>query len=155
LTGKRIRAAEALRLGLVNEVVPRAELDGAVGRWVEDVLACAPLALRAIKQSVRRTAHLSAAEAQALRLPAVIEALGSTDAEEGVAAFREKRPPPHCRWFPIGSDGEWARWRVRLQSYLDSTAAGFGSGQVVRDSAEALRSNRPKTRRSICNLSTC
>jgi len=95
LTGKRIRAAEALRLGLVNEVVPRAELDRAVGRWVEDILACAPLAVRAIKQSVRRTAHLSAAEAQALRLPAVIEALGSADAEEGVAAFREKRPP---RW---------------------------------------------------------
>jgi crotonobetainyl-CoA hydratase len=95
LTGRRIPAAEALRLGLVNEVVPRAELDSTVARWVEDILACAPLAVRAIKQSVRRTAHLTAVEAQALRLPAVIQALGSLDAEEGVAAFREKRLP---RW---------------------------------------------------------
>ena len=65
LTGKRITAAEALRIGLVNEVVPRAELDAAVARWVDDILACAPLSVRAIKQVVRRTAHLTAAEAQA------------------------------------------------------------------------------------------
>ena len=58
LTGKRIPAAEALRIGLVNEVVPRAELDAAVARWVDDVLACAPLSVRAIKQVVRRTAQL-------------------------------------------------------------------------------------------------
>src|SRR5207248_1339791 len=43
LTGKRISATEAYRIGLVNEVVPRAELDAAVARWVDDVLACAPL----------------------------------------------------------------------------------------------------------------
>ena len=66
-----------MRFGLVNEVVPRAELDAAVERWVDDVLACAPLSVRAIKQVVRRTAHLTAAEAQALRLPALVEALQS------------------------------------------------------------------------------
>jgi enoyl-CoA hydratase/carnithine racemase len=95
LTGRRIGAAEAHRMGLVNEVVPRAELDSAVERWVSEILACAPLSVRAIKQSVKRTAGLSPAEAQAMRLPAVIEALRSEDAEEGVRAFREKRPP---RW---------------------------------------------------------
>jgi len=63
LTGKRIPAAEAFRVGLVNEVVPRAELDAAVERWVTDILACAPLSVRAIKQ------------------------------EEGVRAFVEKRKP--------------------------------------------------------------
>ena len=57
------------------------------------MLACAPLSLRAIKQSVRRTAHLGAAEAQALRLPAVVRALESQDADEGVHAFRERRAP--------------------------------------------------------------
>src|SRR4029077_20942350 len=91
LTGRRLRAAEALAIGLVNEVVPRADLDDAVARWLADILACAPLSLRAIKQSVRRTAHLAAAEAQAQRLPAVIACLASRDGEEGVAAFREKR----------------------------------------------------------------
>jgi crotonobetainyl-CoA hydratase len=93
LTGKRINAAEALRIGLLNEVVPRAELDAAVARWVDDVLACAPLSVRAIKQVVRRTAQLSAAEARAQLLPALAEALQSEDSNEGVRAFVEKRKP--------------------------------------------------------------
>jgi crotonobetainyl-CoA hydratase len=93
LTGRRIAASEAHRLGLVNEVVPRKDLDAAVDRWVAEILACAPLALRAIKQVCRRTRGLSPGEAQSMRLPAVIEALQSNDAEEGVRAFREKRPP--------------------------------------------------------------
>jgi len=93
LTGKRISAAEALRIGLVNEVVPRAELDAAVARWVEDVLACAPLSVRAIKQVVRRTAQLTAREARNQLLPALAEALQSEDSREGVRAFVEKRRP--------------------------------------------------------------
>lgn len=95
LTGRRIPAAEAHRAGLVNEVAPRAELDVAVDRWVEDILACAPLSVFAIKQSVKRTALLSAEQAQAMRLPAVMKALQSEDSDEGVRAFREKRAP---RW---------------------------------------------------------
>jgi len=93
LTGRRAPAAELHRMGLVNEVVPAAELDAAVDRWVTDVLACAPTSLRAVKQLVQRTAGMSAREAQALRLPAVMAALSSADAEEGVRAFQEKRPP--------------------------------------------------------------
>jgi crotonobetainyl-CoA hydratase len=93
LTGRRVSASEALSLGIVNEVVPRAELDAAVDRWLKDLLACAPLSVRAIKQVVRRTAHLSAAEAQAARLPALVEALVSEDSQEGVKAFVEKRKP--------------------------------------------------------------
>jgi crotonobetainyl-CoA hydratase len=68
-------------------------LDDAVQRWLADILACAPLSLRAIKQSVRRSAQLSAAEAHGLRLPAVMDCLESRDGEEGVQAFREKRAP--------------------------------------------------------------
>jgi crotonobetainyl-CoA hydratase len=93
LTGRRIPAAEALRIGLVNEVVPRAELDGTVARWVEDVLACAPLSVRAIKQVVRRTAQFTASEARNQLLPALAEALQSEDSREGVRAFVEKRKP--------------------------------------------------------------
>jgi enoyl-CoA hydratase/carnithine racemase len=95
LTGRRVSAQEARDMGLVNEVVPRAELDAAVERWVEAVLACAPLSLQAIKQVVKRTSTLSASEAQALRLPALVSALQSEDANEGVRAFQEKRKP---RW---------------------------------------------------------
>lgn len=93
LTGRRIKAREALDFGLVNEVVAQEDLDASVDRWVEDILACAPLSLRAIKQVMRRTAHLSPHEAQALRLPALVEALRSEDSEEGLRAFREKRKP--------------------------------------------------------------
>ena len=93
LTGKRISAAEAHRIGLVNEVVPRPELDAAVTRWVDDILACAPLSVRAIKQVVRRTAQLSAADARGQLLPALAEALQSEDSKEGVRAFIEKRKP--------------------------------------------------------------
>ncbi len=93
LQRRRVPAREALALGIVNEVVPRSDLDSTVDRWVQDVLACAPLSVRAIKQVVRRAAHLSASEAQAQRLPALIEALESEDSQEGVLAFREKRAP--------------------------------------------------------------
>jgi enoyl-CoA hydratase/carnithine racemase len=93
LTGQRITARRAMEIGLVNEVVPRAELDAAVARWVDQILACAPLSVQAIKQVVRMTASLSPAQAQAVRLPALVAALQSEDADEGVKAFREKRKP--------------------------------------------------------------
>ncbi|HEV3043374.1 MAG TPA: enoyl-CoA hydratase-related protein [Roseiarcus sp.] len=93
LTGRRIGAGEALRFGLVNEVVPSSDLDKAVERWVADILACAPLSVRAVKQMVRAGANLSAKEAQMLRLPALVRALNSADQDEGVRAFQEKRAP--------------------------------------------------------------
>ena len=92
-TGQRIKAERALELGLINEVVPRAELDTAVARWSAAILACAPLSLKAIKQVVRQTATLSPAQAQAVRLPALVTALQSLDADEGVLAFQQKRKP--------------------------------------------------------------
>ena len=105
LTGRRIDAAEAARIGLVNRVVPAAELDAAVDELVDELLACAPLALRAIK----RTATLDAREVLRVKareplharsvvrgkLPALLEAFDSDDSREGVQAFLEKRAP---RW---------------------------------------------------------
>jgi crotonobetainyl-CoA hydratase len=93
LTGRRIDANEAAALGLVNEVVPHADLDTAVDRWVDDILACAPLSVRATKAMVRAGERLTPQEAQMLRLPELVEALSSEDQEEGVAAFRERRAP--------------------------------------------------------------
>jgi crotonobetainyl-CoA hydratase len=93
LTGRRIKAAEALAFGLVNEVVPRADLDAVVDRWISDIMACAPLAVRAIKSTVRRTAQMSVQEAQRHRHPALVAALKSEDSKEGVQAFLEKRKP--------------------------------------------------------------
>lgn len=92
-SGRRFSATEMAGFGIVNEVVPDDELDAAVERWAGEIVAGAPLSLRAIKQVVNRTGHLSPAEAQALRLPAVVRALKSEDGEEGVRAFQEKRAP--------------------------------------------------------------
>ena len=93
LTGRRISAAQALEHALVNEVVPLDELNSAVDAWVEDIVACAPLSLKAIKRSASDTTHLTAADARNARLPSLVRALESEDATEGVLAFREKRPP--------------------------------------------------------------
>ena len=93
LTGRHISAPEALKIGLINQVVPPDELDDAVDTWVSDILACAPLSLSAIKRSVNDTAHLTVSEARNSCLPSLVAALLSQDAEEGVTAFREKRAP--------------------------------------------------------------
>lgn len=93
LTGRKAPAAEMATLGLVNEVVPADELDAAVDRWVQQILACAPTSVRAVKQMVTQTMHLSAHDARRVRLPALMEALDSSDSAEGVLAFQEKRRP--------------------------------------------------------------
>lgn len=96
LTGRQITAREALAYGLVNEVVPGAALDCAVDRWVAEMLACAPLALRATKQIARRSLDLpSLASAIEAEYPAAKAMLESEDALEGPRAFAEKRVP---RW---------------------------------------------------------
>ena len=93
LTGNRISAQEAESHGLVNEVVPPDELDEAVDRWVASILKCAPLSVKAIKECVKETGDLSIDEAQSRRLPSLVAALESEDADEGPRAFREKRQP--------------------------------------------------------------
>lgn len=93
MTGRMMGAVEAAQYGLVNAVVPGDRLDAEVEAWVNDILACAPLSLRAIKRTIRSTGHLTAREARALKTPELIDALVSEDSEEGVAAFRDKRAP--------------------------------------------------------------
>lgn len=93
LTGRKAPAVEMAAMGLVNEVVPADQLDAAVQRWIDQILACAPTSVRAVKQMVTQTGHLSAQDARKLRLPALMDALDSKDSAEGVLAFQEKRRP--------------------------------------------------------------
>lgn len=92
LSGRRIGADEAYRLGLVNEITRVEDLDETVDRWVNDILACAPLSLRATKALARVALTLPPKEAQMLRLPELVESLQSEDQHEGVQAFQERRP---------------------------------------------------------------
>lgn len=95
LTGGRIAAAEAHRIGLVSEVVePQSLMDRALA--LADVVAAnAPLAVQAIKKLSRQTRHLSEADAQQLTelYWGVLRDTG--DRLEGRNAFAEKRPPAY------------------------------------------------------------
>ena len=93
LTGRHMTAQEAHRLGVVNEVVPRADLMSTALRWANEILECAPLSIRASKQAALMglghpldiALKLGYTEAERMRR--------SEDTVEGPRAFAEKRKP--------------------------------------------------------------
>jgi enoyl-CoA hydratase len=93
LTGDRFSAAEALRMGLVNRVVPSAEVAIAALKIAQRIARNGPLAVAEIKRTVR--ASLGRDETSAFRLEdaARMRAMASEDAREGPLAFVEKRRP--------------------------------------------------------------
>lgn len=94
LTGRHVDAAEALRLGIVNEVVRHEQLMDRARAWAEEISACAPLSVRASKQVVMEgLRHASLEEAMAARYDSVREMVQSGDFKEGPRAFAEKRTP--------------------------------------------------------------
>ncbi|GAA4239882.1 enoyl-CoA hydratase-related protein [Actinomadura meridiana] len=95
MTGRRLSAERAWELGLVNEVVPKEQLDVCTAEWVADILACAPLSVRAIKEVAAASASLPLDEAFNARYAWEDRRMRSRDSEEGPRAFVEKRPP---RW---------------------------------------------------------
>jgi len=91
LTGRRIGAEEAKRIGLVNDVVPRAELKARASDVAEMIIAGAPLAIEASSRSCCRGLSLPDLEsALRARYPAAERMLESEDAKEGQRAFRRK-----------------------------------------------------------------
>jgi len=95
LTGKPITAAEGARIGLVNEIVPSADLLAAAGRWAATIAECSPLSVQATKQAALEGLGKPLADALAGTYPAVGRLFRSGDAIEGPRAFAEKRKP---RW---------------------------------------------------------
>jgi enoyl-CoA hydratase len=91
LSGRRLSAADALAAGLVHEVVAAASLRERSLELARDMATKAPVALQLSKQLI----NAAAGEDQAATLEAMAGALAATthDAAEGIASFREKRPP--------------------------------------------------------------
>lgn len=95
LTGDRIDAAEALRIGLVDEVVPHARLEQRTFEIAERIASRSALAVRLAKRAVRASAKLPLSQGLRYEQSLFALAMASEDKEEGVRAFLEKREP---RW---------------------------------------------------------
>ncbi len=93
LSGRMVHAEEALRIGLVNEVVPVDSLDDRVTEIATGFLAGAPVAQMFAKQTLNSAFQVSLADALAWEAEAQSIALGTEDAAEGLQAFLEKRDP--------------------------------------------------------------
>ncbi len=93
LTGRHMTAADALRWGIVNEVVPLPELLPTAMKWAEEILACAPLSIRASKQSAMMGLGHPLDVALAMNFTEAARMRRSEDTVEGPRAFAEKRKP--------------------------------------------------------------
>lgn len=93
LTARQITAPEALRWGLVNEVVPAGELMAAAERWAREIIECAPLSIQATKEAAMGGLAMPVEEAMRYPFAAVKRLWSSKDAVEGPRAFAEKRKP--------------------------------------------------------------
>lgn len=92
-TGKVIKADEALRIGLVNAVVPQEELMDKALEIANQIVAQAPLAVKAAKRCMHAEYDMEADEAIRFESGVFGECFATADQKEGMAAFLEKRKP--------------------------------------------------------------
>ena len=93
LTGRLIGAARALDMGIANEVVPAGELDARTQVLLDQICALSPSALRRGKYAIAAMEAMGWHEALAFAETQITVASRTPDAQEGLAAFNEKRPP--------------------------------------------------------------
>jgi len=93
LSGKRIDAQEAHRIGLVMEVVPQEKLMDSAMAWASEILQGAPISVRLSKQAASMYCHLPLEEAMHQKPPLWDAFVNSEDIKEGPKAFAEKRKP--------------------------------------------------------------
>lgn len=93
LGAELVDAAECARLGLVNRVVPAADLAAATRAWAEAIAAAPPLAVRRAKAALYRSERATLQEMLDVELEAQLACFASADAREGLAAFFGQRSP--------------------------------------------------------------
>jgi E-phenylitaconyl-CoA hydratase len=93
LTGNRISAQEALRVGLVSHVVPNEKLMDTAQSIANTIITRGPLGVRAVKESIVRGYDMTLDEALALEKALSADLRTTEDFIEGANAFSEKRPP--------------------------------------------------------------
>ena len=93
LMGRPIDAQEAYRIGLVNKVVPQAEVMTTAKEWAQAICQAGPLAVRAAKEAMVRGYSLSLEDGLRLESSLVAYITGTEDFAEGTTAFVEKRKP--------------------------------------------------------------
>ena len=93
MTGKMISGAEAERIGLATRVAPADELDAATQTLVDELLACAPVAVGLAKRVMDASAKPALAATLELEVTMQERCAATADFAEGAAAFREKRQP--------------------------------------------------------------
>lgn len=93
LTGEMIDAQEALRVGLVNKVVPNEELMGAAISMAKEMASKGPVALRFAKEAIHKGMDMTLPQGLCLEADLYLLIHTSKDRTEGIQAFREKRAP--------------------------------------------------------------
>jgi len=91
--GNLIPASEALALGLINKIVPKAELETEARRWAQELAQKSPLALQIAKRAFYHAEDMDYEKQFAYMNEAFARLCSTADAKEGVQAFFEKRRP--------------------------------------------------------------
>ena len=95
MMGKQMDAREAFQFGLVNQVVPQAELMSTAKEWAEALCQPAPLAVRAAKEAMSRGSDMSLEDGLRLENALTANLFSTEDFKEGTSAFLEKRKPDY------------------------------------------------------------
>ncbi len=93
LTGERLTAEEAFKIGLVNKVVPEEELDREIEKIVIQLLTSGPQAITNCKELLTKVPNMSLEEAKTYTAKMIADLRISEEGQEGMCAFLEKRKP--------------------------------------------------------------
>jgi len=96
LTGRLIKAPEALTWGLINQMAPDASLSDNATALLQSLVKLPPLALKSLMETIHRGYDLTLADALELEAAHFSLCSNTQDKKEGVAAFLEKRTPQFC-----------------------------------------------------------